>query len=601
MIQLVAPLAVVAALGGVTHRLLRAGWQASRSRKSSSLRRRLTSEEILGLVREYGRSANSFMTLYPGFEYFAHPDPSVRGMIAFVETPGAWVGGAEPFCAPGHAESILGEFAAAAQALGKTAMMLPVDEKHATLARQAGYQAVMIGSEPTWDFERFPRTGRTWSDVVPTAKSLAGKGARVTEFVPSRLTPEARSELDQITREWLGTRKMDALSFLNQVDPWFRQEDKRYFRVEHQGRTLAFLAAIPVWARGAWYLIDLIRRSDSPPGATELLLLQSMRSLRESGALEATMGVAPLSNIEAAPKYPCAEFAKNRRTYSLLRFIYERGNAFYNFKPLHQYKLKFDPSSSPPAFLIYKPALGLGPLLGLSRAFMPGGMVRATWSGTLRMASRFSLAEWIRAQLSTRAVVRSVPPSWPRLLRRCKLTVALLVLNLAAYFASADSDGVLPGTLEARWGFSWSAFTDHPARALLLSPFLHWNLLHLCLNLLVLVIFTGGLEYLAGTGIAALCYLVPMLAANPVTAALIAALHAWIPSMDPSEIDIGASLGIFGCAGALGLLLRWGRWLVAGLCAGAILDAGFSHLFMPLNHIVAAFLGLLLGWAAMRG
>ena len=353
-----------------------------------------------------------------------------------------------------------------------------------------------------------------------------------------------------MTDDWLGTRKMDALAFLNQVDPWYRQADKRYFKIDHQGRTLAFLAAIPVWAGDGWYLIDLIRRADSPAGSTELLLLQSMNGLREAGAKFCTMGVAPLSGIENAGKYPASDFGANRRTYGLLHWMYEKGNALYNFKPLHQYKLKFDPTSTPPMYLLYSPRLGVRPRLGLSRAFQPGGMARATWSGALRMVARFSLADWSpRAQLTTRTVACAPsPPSWVRLLQRCKLTVALLAANLLTYFATTDSSGSISPDLESAWGFSWLDFTHHPLHSLFLSPFLHWNLLHLCLNLVVLVAFTGGLEYLAGSGITAACYFVPMLASNPATGGVLALLKPWIASINLGEIDIGASLGIFGSA-----------------------------------------------------
>lgn len=591
MIQLAAPIALVATLTGVTHSLLRAGWLAKRSRKAAATRRYLDEEEVQSLVAEFGHSSNSFMTLYPGFEYFAHPNEKIRGMIAFVETPDAWVGGAEPFCAPEDRESFLRAFAAAAQDIGKRAMMLPVDEANAELASRAGYGVIMIGSEPTWALENFPRTGNTWSDVVPTAKTLAAKRSQGLGSRSLEAFPQERAELERMTQEWLGTRKMDALSFLNQVDPWFRQPDKRYFKVQLQERTLAYLAAIPIHARKSWYLIDLIRRSDTPAGSTELLLLQAMRILRESGALEVTMGVAPLSGLENAAQYACAKAKEHPLTYQLLRAVYEHGHAFYNFKPLHQYKLKFAPTSTPPAFLIYTPKLGIRGILSLSRAFIPAGMARATWSGALRMVARFSLADWIRTQLTTHTVVRSVPPSWLRLLERCKLTVILLLANLGFYFWSSDSSGHINPSLESSWGFSWNSFLEEPLHSLILSPFLHWNLAHVCLNLLVLIAFTGGLEYLAGSGITAAAYFAPMLLSNPITAGTLAALKPWVTSFNPSEIDVGASLGIFGCAGALSIFLRWGRWLAIALCLGAILDAVISHAFLPLNHLVAIGLG----------
>ncbi len=596
MISTLTPLAVVALIGILVHRTWRQLDRNSRSRRLLQSQRRLTDEQLRVLLSEHGKSANSFMTLYPGFEYFQ----GTEGVVAFSDMPCAWVGGAQPYCAPAAREQLLNEFAIAAESVGKAAIMLPVDHEHALLAARAGYRSIMIGSEPTWNLETFPRTGHSWNSVVPTAKNFATKGAVVEEFVPGRLSADERKKYDEMTQEWLDSRKMDALGFLNQVDPWFRSNDKRYFSVKNHDRTYAFLAAIPVWANQGWYLIDLIRRSDSPAGSTELLLLQAMRILRESGAKIATMGVAPLSGLEKASEYPASRFAENRLIYKVLSTIYNQGDALYNFKPLHQYKLKFDPSSQPPMFMIYRPGLSVGVLASLVRAFSPGGMARATWSGLVRTIARFSLSEWIKGQLAPSVVVRSVPPSFKRLISRCRFTVSMLIVNFVAYFFSMGANGRIDPTLESIWGFSWTALLENPARALSLSPFLHWDALHLSFNALLLVIFCGGLEYLAGPWITSASYIIAALLSNPMTGAtlnLVAARFA--PSIDPGAIDIGASLGIFGCGGALALFLKHGRWLIAGLVGASIVIFMTQSDPLALNHIAALAIGSTVAWYSL--
>jgi membrane associated rhomboid family serine protease len=129
---------------------------------------------------------------------------------------------------------------------------------------------------------------------------------------------------------------------------------------------------------------------------------------------------------------------------------------------------------------------------------------------------------------------------------------------------------------------------------------LHWNVSHLCLNLVTLVIFTGGLEYLAGSAIAAACYVIPMCLANPLTASLMTVAQHGLPSIDLSEIDVGASLGIFGTAGALSLFVRWGGWLLGCLSAAGILAAAAGHSVLPLNHLIALAVGLTVGRAILR-
>jgi lysylphosphatidylglycerol synthetase-like protein (DUF2156 family)/membrane associated rhomboid family serine protease len=606
MTGLLLPFASLLAIGAVLGGMLR----RRRLELARADARHLSLEEAFSFVEKYGAVSNSFMTLYDGFRYFAYPaEGEPRAMIAYADTGDAWVGGAEPFAPeddpePGRHESVreaaLAAFATAANRAGRTAFMLPVGTAVARAARARGYRSLQIGSEPAWRFDRFPPTGRTWVDIVPTAKHLDARGARVTELRPDELPAERRAELEEIRIAWLASRGTDPLGFLNQVDPWKHAAKKRFFSVTLGGRTLAFLAAIPIPATKGWYLVDLFRRSDSPAGSTELLLLSAMRLLRQTGAEWASTGIAPLSGLEAASALELADFEEHRTLYKVLRLTYEKGNAFYNFKPLHRYKLKLLPTSCDPAYLIYRrpggePRLRLRDALGLFRAFLPSGVLGATRSGFVRLALKFRLSDWIRARLRDDIVVRSAPPSWSRLARRCRLTLALLAINLGFYLWANGLGGELGAGVQQAWEFSWPAFLAHPVHALALSPFLHHGPVHLSLNLLGLTVFTGGLEYLAGSWLTALCYLIPMWLANPLTAGALALAGR------AAEADVGASLGIFGTAGGLLLFLR-GRGWILGILLGAIaLDSISRGSWITWDHAVALALGAAVARARLRG
>jgi hypothetical protein len=122
------------------------------------------------------------------------------------------------------------------------------------------------------------------------------------------------------------------------------------------------------------------------------------------------------------------------------------------------------------------------------------------------------------------------------------------------------------------------------------------------MNLLTLAIFCGGLEYMAGASFVLYCYFVPAFFANPFTAAIfyfpLRALHPqWWESFRQIE-DVGASLGIFGCAGALSCFFRRAPLLLAGMASGTFAYSVLSGDALSLNHVVAAIMGL--GLAAWR-
>ena len=517
----------------VGHQMIRASRRAE-GRKRLPPRHPRDPSALFPLLEQFGRNSNAFLTTYPGLEYFRSAEPGRDGYIAFLETRDAWVAASEPVAAENDQIPLLEEFARAAASIGKRVLMIPVDLPLAERAARAGFGALLIGSEPTFCLEAYPPGGGDWSDTVPVARQFAGKGAQVRAFTAAELAPEQRELLERMTDEWLGTRKTSALGFLNQVHPWLHAERKRYFTVELKGKVLAYLAAIPIPARQGWYLIDTIRRGDSPPGTTELLLLQAMKMLKDQGAREITLGVAPLSSIDEFRKLPVAAPASHRLVYGVLSWIYEKGNAFYNFKPLFLYKMKFRPSEVRPAFLLHRgpgggrPTLVPYDALSLSQAWLPEGLLQATASGIAKFASRVSIPDLLKTLLRPETIVRSVPPSWGRLLWRCRLTALLIV-------AGALLNLVMPVRP------SWIPLASS-------SVFVA--------QVTLLLLYTGVLEYLAGTGLAAVCTLGPWLGVAAVAPAAVFA-------------------GPFGAAGGLYWFMRPRRYVLF-LAVGGGLAAVFT-------------------------
>jgi len=559
-------------------------------------------EQMLKNLRENGQHSHSFLTLYPGFNYFSSKKPTLSGTIAYLDLSRSWVAAVEPVASIENRSLLLAEFAEAAAALEKTVIFLPVSSQVAAQAVDVGYAAIFVGEEAYFDFNDYPKTGSTWVDVVPTAKQMDMRGAQVREFSPTTSSDELKAELDLILREWFASRKMAPLGFLNAVNPWFLSLHKRYFYIELSGRILAFLAAVPVWPKKGWHINDYIRRKNTPAGATELLILKAMKLLHDQGAEEVSLGISPLSGLENAESIPLADVKSHPRLYRFFRFLIQRADIFYGFKSLSQYKKKFSPTRSEPVFLIYrngrkeKQGLGFLNVLNILQVFLQNGFVYATQSGIVRSLKKISIDKLIKSQLKSNVVARSAPRNWSKLFWRCKFTLVLVVINVGLYFITTESSGILFPSIESHWGYSWYGFQRSPLHALALSPFLHWNQSHLNLNLVTLVFFTGGLEYLAGTRIALMSYVIPMLLSNPLTSLFLLPLSYF----DPNEIDIGASLGIFGTAGALVGFLKHGPLILGGLLVVTLLQAIMTHHLLVLNHWFAILLGIVLGKFLLR-
>ena len=293
---------------------------------------------ILDLVKKYGTHSHSFLTTYGGYRYFplSGAGQNAEGIIPYIETRSVWVGACNPMTAVENRDRLLSEFSEGARKEGKTAIIIVVNDETAQRAKSVGYKTMRMGLEPVFNMGDYPPPGRTWQSVQ-TARVLAQKGAKVEECGLDRET------FDPILSDWLAGQKVSALGFLSAVEPWTNSEHKRFFRVSYQGETVAFCTAIPFPAKDGWYLNDVIRRQNSPTGATELLILGAMKALKESGAKTISLGIIALAGLhEEDPDHVTLQ--------KVLNFAYERTSLLLNIKTLQDFKMKFAPSVQEPVF-----------------------------------------------------------------------------------------------------------------------------------------------------------------------------------------------------------------------------------------------------------
>ena len=543
---------------------------------------------ILELVKKYGTHSHSFLTTYGGYRYFplsgAGQEP--HGIIPYIETSSAWVGACNPMTPPESRDRLLSEFFEGARKEGKTAILIVVNADTALSAKSAGYKTMRMGLEPVFNMNDYPPPGRTWQSIQ-TARTLAQKGAKVEECAPDRET------FDHILADWLAGQKVGALGFLSAVEPWTNAEHKRFFRVTYQGETAAFCTAIPFPSRDGWYLNDVIRRQNSPTGATELLILGAMKALKESGAKTISLGIIALAGLhEEDPDHATLQ--------KVLNFAYERTSLLLNIKTLQDFKMKFAPSSQEPVFLVYRTPsdghLRVRDILNVVKAFTGKGLLGTVFSRSGRSYSHFKFHKWYVGFLNAVLVPRSSPTNLRGFLFRIKMTLTVSLICIVAFAVENGTSGILSVPAAERFAFSWRALLDLNWIAVLFSPFLHENWPHLITNFFILFLFCGGLEYLVGSVLMLVCFIFASFLANPITVAVLyfpLKLHfpTWMKLFQ--EKDVGISLGIFGCAGGLSLLIKGGSRLIWCLIFVTIIGTIATGRVLWMNHLIAVFLGMI--------
>ncbi len=183
-------------------------------------------------------------------------------------------------------------------------------------------------------------------------------------MVPAGEVAGLLPQLQAVSDDWLADKKAAEKGFsLGFFDPAYVARFPVGV-IEAHGRVLAFANLWP--GPGKEELsIDLMRyHHDAPDGVMETLIVQLLTWGKENGYRWFALGMAPMSGFEQSPVAPL---------WSRLGiFLYDHGEALYNFQGLRAYKEKFHPVWEP-QYLAYPGGLTLPRILTDVSALVAGG------------------------------------------------------------------------------------------------------------------------------------------------------------------------------------------------------------------------------------
>jgi len=229
-----------------------------------------------------------------------------------------------------------------------------------------GLTFAKLGEEARVDLSVFTLEGGPASRFRQALRRLEKERASF-RVIAREDVPAIAGQLREVSDDWLaskaGAEKGFSLGFF----------DERYLAhfpiaaIERDGRIVAF-ANLWLGADGGEMSIDLMRyHRDAPKGIMEVLLVHLLQWGQAQGFRWFALGMAPLSGVESSPVAPLW----NR----LGAFLYEHGEAVYNFQGLRAYKEKFNPVWEP-HYLAYPGGLRLPRIMLDVSALVAGGYRR---------------------------------------------------------------------------------------------------------------------------------------------------------------------------------------------------------------------------------
>jgi phosphatidylglycerol lysyltransferase len=189
------------------------------------------------------------------------------------------------------------------------------------------------------------------------------------EVVDAAAVPALLPALRAVSDSWLGDKHAREKGFsLGRFDAAYvaRFPAALVYQRDHDGERLVAFANLWLGAPGTELAPDLMRhRRDAPRGTMDFLFVELLRWGAARGYARASLGMAPLSGLEARRLAPLWARAG--------ALVAARGEHFYNFRGLRAFKEKFDPVWVP-RYLASPGGLALPRVLADVAALIAGGL-----------------------------------------------------------------------------------------------------------------------------------------------------------------------------------------------------------------------------------
>jgi len=263
------------------------------------------------------------------------------------------------------ARELAWDFIAQAREDGLRPVFYSVGVHELPLMLDLGLVPFKLGEEALVPLHDFSLEGSRRRDLRQALRKAEEREGASFEVLPAPQDPAILDAIQQVSQDWMAEKHVAEKGFsLGAFSrPYLARCDIAVVRVE--GRIVAFAN---LWASGGHeeLSVDLMRyRSDAPKGIMDYLFTRLMLHGHAQGYARFSLGMAPLSGVEARPGAPL--------WHTVASLAWQHGEHFYNFEGLRAYKEKFDPTWSP-RFLMISHAMQLPAVLADLVALTSGGI-----------------------------------------------------------------------------------------------------------------------------------------------------------------------------------------------------------------------------------
>ena len=292
-------------------------------------------------------------------------DPTHAAFIMYDVEGRSWVAMGDPIGTDDDARrELVWTFLEQCERAGGWPVFYQVSPADLDLYLEVGMNLLKIGEQARVHLASFNLDGKSRKVLRNTVNKLTRDGLRL-QIIPASAVAPLLPRLKEISDAWLRAKHVREKRFsLGAFDP--RYLVRTPMALIWQGEQLVAFANLWLGATKHEASLDLMRHlPDGAPGIMDFMFVQLLQWARDEGYEWFNLGMAPLAGLH------------NRRLAPLWnRFgamVFGRGERFYNFRGLQQYKDKFDPEWEP-RYMAVPGSIALPMILANVASLISGGL-----------------------------------------------------------------------------------------------------------------------------------------------------------------------------------------------------------------------------------
>ncbi|MFO1358185.1 bifunctional lysylphosphatidylglycerol flippase/synthetase MprF [Plasticicumulans sp.] len=320
--------------------------------------------EAADLARRVAASPHTYAHLARVGDKAILTSPDGDGFLMYAVQGRAWIAMGDPLGTPAERRELAWRLRERAETWAGWTVFYQASPAHLDLYVELGLSLLKIGEEARVELSTFTLDGAARKNLRNTRNRLVrdGYGFRV---VPAAEVPALLGQLQAVSDAWLDGKQTREKGFsLGRFEAGYLGGGPVAV-IEHAGRIVAF-ANLWCGAQHAELSVDLMRfADDAPAGAMDALFVELLLWGKAEGYAWFNLGMAPLAGLHARALAPLW----NR--FGAL--VFGRGERFYNFRGVRQYKEKFGPVWEP-RYLAAPGGLRLPRVLAAVTTLIAGGL-----------------------------------------------------------------------------------------------------------------------------------------------------------------------------------------------------------------------------------